>query len=97
MEVGFRGVKLAKSCTDQGLECGQAGDACGQLITCPDCPPNNACVAGKCVPLSCIPKTCAAQGVQCGPGADGCGNKIDSCGTCAAGELCNAGKCLHIN
>jgi hypothetical protein len=85
-----------KTCKDQGLECGQAGDACGQLITCPDCPANSACVAGKCVPLTCIPKTCAEQGVECGPGADGCGNKIDNCGTCAASELCNSGKCVHI-
>ena len=86
-----------KSCADQGLECGQAGDACGQLISCPACPANNACVAGKCVPLSCIPKTCAAQGIQCGQAADGCGNKIANCGTCGAGELCNSGKCVHVN
>jgi len=86
-----------KSCTEQGLQCGQASDACGQVITCPACPANNACVAGKCVPLGCTPQTCAAQGIQCGQAADGCGNKIASCGTCSVGELCNAGKCVHIN
>lgn len=88
---------MPKSCTDQGLECGQAGNACGELITCPACPANNACVSGKCVPLSCAPKTCSVQGIQCGQAADGCGNKIASCGTCSARELCSSGTCVHIN
>ena len=30
-------------------------------------------------------------------GADGCGNKIDSCGMCAASQLCLQGKCVGVN
>src|SRR5687768_18376719 len=66
-----------KSCAEQGIECGPAGDGCGNII--PDC---GTCANGlrcggpnapsKCVsPVidggTCTPKTCADLGVECGP------------------------------
>jgi hypothetical protein len=88
-----------------GDNCGYAPDGCGGLISCGVCPTGGSCRVGmpavpnKCGKgtQSCTPKTCAAQGLECGPAADGCGAKIDSCGLCAAGELCISGKCAHVN
>ncbi len=37
----------------------------------------------------CVPDTCAGLAVECGVVDDGCGASI-SCGSCAAGEFCNA-------
>jgi hypothetical protein len=88
-----------------GEDCGFAADGCGGLISCGVCPTGEACGVGnppvpnKCGkgPHSCTPMTCAAQNLECGPAADGCGEKIDSCGTCNAGDLCIAGRCKHVN
>jgi len=87
-----------------GQDCGYAPDGCGDLISCGVCPNGEACGVGNPgVPnqcgkgtQTCVPTTCAAQGLECGPAADGCGAKIDSCGTCSAGELCTQGKCTHV-
>jgi hypothetical protein len=88
-----------------GENCGYAPDGCGGLISCGQCKAGESCGVGnppvpnKCGKgtTTCIPKTCDAQGLECGPAADGCGDKIDSCGTCSAGELCVMGKCAHVN
>jgi hypothetical protein len=88
-----------------GADCGYAPDGCGGLVECGVCPTGEACGVGnppvpnKCGKgtQTCVPQTCAAQSLECGPAADGCGDKIDSCGTCAAGELCVQGKCAHVN
>ncbi|MEO8905902.1 MAG: hypothetical protein ABI488_25450 [Polyangiaceae bacterium] len=88
-----------------GEDCGFAADGCGGLIACGVCPTGEACGVGnppvpnKCGKgtQTCTPTTCAAQGLECGPAADGCGAKIDSCGMCAAGDLCVRGKCKHVN
>jgi hypothetical protein len=88
-----------------GADCGYAPDGCGGLVSCGVCPTGEACgvgnppVANKCGKGTqmCVPITCAAQKLECGPAADGCGAKIDSCGMCAAGELCVSGKCAHVN
>ncbi len=88
-----------------GENCGYAPDGCGGLVACGKCKPGESCgvgtppvpnVCGK-GPSTCIPQTCEVQQLECGPAADGCGEKIDSCGTCAAGELCVQGKCQHVN
>jgi hypothetical protein len=94
----------ATECPD-GQDCGFAPDGCGGLIACGTCPDGEACGVGsppvpnKCGKgkESCIPTTCEAMHRECGPAADGCGNKIDSCGVCAAGQLCVMGKCTSIN
>jgi hypothetical protein len=88
-----------------GADCGYAPDGCGGLISCGECPTGEACGVGnppvpnKCGKgtTTCIPQTCAVLKLECGPAADGCGDKIDSCGTCSAGELCVQGKCAHVN
>ena len=88
-----------------GDNCGYAPDGCGGLVSCGVCPTGEACGVGnppvpnKCGKgtTTCVPQTCAVQKVECGPAADGCGDKIDSCGMCAAGELCIQGKCAHVN
>lgn len=88
-----------------GDNCGYAPDGCGGLISCGVCPDGQSCGVGsppvpnKCGKgtTTCTPKTCAAQGVECGPAADGCGAKYDSCGMCAAQELCVQGKCISVN
>ena len=40
----------------------------------------------------CVAATQCAEGITCGTEDDGCGGTID-CGTCGAGETCNAGTC----
>ncbi len=88
-----------------GENCGYAPDGCGGLISCGVCPSGQSCGVGtppvpnKCGKgaQTCTPKTCAAQGIECGPAADGCGAKIDSCGLCAAGDLCIMGHCTGVN
>ena len=87
-----------RTCADQGIECGPAGDGCGGIL--PDC---GSCGAGlrcggpnapsKCVNptvgTGCMPKSCADQGIECGQAGDGCG-KIITCGTCALGKQCGS-------
>jgi hypothetical protein len=103
-------VPPAKTCTPAtkcpaGEDCGYAPDGCGGLISCGVCPTGEACgvgnppVANQCGKgtQTCVPTTCAALHLECGPAADGCGAKIDTCGMCAAGELCVMGKCAHVN
>ncbi|AKU98195.1 Tryptophan synthase alpha chain [Labilithrix luteola] len=92
----------AKTCAEQGVECGQAGDGCGNVITCPDCTGGMTCGGGgmpsKCGSPACTKKTCAAG--QCGKMGDGCGGTLD-CGTCNTGTCggggtpnkCGAGAC----
>ena len=97
-----------KSCREQGYECGQNGNGCGELLQCGTCPTPEICGVGgfsKCGggwglgpdggPL-CTPKTCADLGLDCGPAADGCGGVLQ-CGTCQAPLICGAagtpGRC----
>ena len=88
-----------------GSDCGYVPDGCGGLVSCGNCPTGEACGVGnppvpnKCGKGTqmCIPDTCKTLKVECGPATDGCGNKIDSCGTCDAGELCDKGKCIQVN
>jgi hypothetical protein len=80
-----------RTCNEQGIQCGPAGDGCGGTLDCGTCQSGETCGgggAGKCgTSSSCTPGTCASQGIQCGPAGDGCGNAI-SCGSCAAGQVC---------
>jgi hypothetical protein len=91
------------TCTQQSLNCGLAGDGCGNLLDCGTCPNGQVCggggVAGQCGAPdggSCVPTTCAAQNIACGPTGDGCGNLIQ-CGDCPSGQTCGgagvAGQC----
>jgi hypothetical protein len=94
--AGDAGVRCDPStCAAQNIECGPAGDGCGNLLSCGTCPPSSVCgsggVAGKCGPPGyCAPSTCAAENIECGPSGDGCGGVID-CGQCSAPGTCGAG------
>jgi hypothetical protein len=82
-----------KTCADLGIQCGPAGDGCGNVIQCGDCPAGQTCGGGGTPSVcgsSCTPKTCTQQNIQCGPAGDGCGGLLQ-CGTCPAGQTCGGG------
>jgi hypothetical protein len=83
-----------KTCAQQGLSCGPAGDGCGAVIQCGVCPTGQTCGGGgvpsTCGSPNCTPQTCVAQNIQCGPAGDGCGGLIQ-CGNCPAGQTCGGG------
>ncbi len=95
------GSCVPRTCKQQNLSCGPAGDGCGNLIPggCGTCPSGQTCggggVPGQCGAPdagACIPQTCTQQGIACGPAGDGCGNLIPGgCGTCPPGTACGAG------
>jgi hypothetical protein len=91
------------TCASQGVECGPAGDGCGNLLQCGSCTTGQYCGgggAGKCGMMdNCMPSTCAAQNIQCGQAGDGCGNVLD-CGNCPTGQVCGLGgpgKCGTVH
>jgi hypothetical protein len=81
-----------RSCADQGVQCGQTGDGCGNVITCPNCPQGQSCGGGgvpnQCGASSCTPTACP-QGT-CGIVADGCGG-TSTCAPCPDGQTCGGG------
>jgi hypothetical protein len=87
-----------RSCAQQNIGCGPAGDGCGNAIDCGQCVAPQTCggggVSSQCgAPSpggSCTPVTCAQQSIACGPASDGCGNAID-CGQCVAPLTCGGG------
>ncbi len=93
----------SKSCVDQNIACGPAGDGCGNVIQCGNCAAGTACGAGgasQCGPVNnpCTPNVCPSVacdgggggGCPCGPMGDGCGG-LNQCGVCAAGLTCGGG------
>ncbi|HEY3356755.1 MAG TPA: hypothetical protein VGQ83_26125 [Polyangia bacterium] len=84
---------VPRTCAQQGVGCGPAGDGCGGALDCGGCAPPQACGGGgtpsQCgTPATpCVPKTCAQAAVGCGPGADGCGGLLD-CGSCTLPQTC---------
>lgn len=88
-----------KTCSQLGVQCGPAGDGCGNALQCGTCATGQTCGgggAGKCgTSTTCTPETCASQGIDCGPAGDGCGHQLN-CGNCPTGGVCGAagpGKC----
>jgi hypothetical protein len=80
-------------CAQANVQCGPAGDGCGNVIQCGNCGPGQACGAGgpsMCgpVPNPCTPLTCADV-KSCGPVGDGCAGLI-TC-SCPAGQTCGGG------
>jgi hypothetical protein len=84
-----------KTCADQNIGCGQAGDGCGGVLDCGACSGGQSCGGGgvpnQCGAPACTPVTCLAQGLSCGPAGDGCGNALD-CGSCPTGQTCGGGN-----
>jgi hypothetical protein len=87
------------TCAAQGIDCGPAGDGCGNLLACGNCPSGQSCGGGgpgKCgTMINCMPSNCVTQNIQCGQAGDGCGNVLN-CGNCPTGEVCGLdgpGKC----
>ncbi len=85
------------TCLAQNINCGPAGDGCGNLLQCGNCPPPFTCGGGgkygQCGypdANSCVPTTCKALGISCGPAGDGCGGLLQ-CGTCVQPETCGGG------
>jgi len=85
------------TCQDQNINCGPAGDGCGNELMCGTCTPPQTCggggVPGQCgAPPggNCTPMTCQQQNINCGPAGDGCGNEI-MCGTCTPPQTCGGG------
>ncbi|MCX5746186.1 MAG: hypothetical protein NT062_27225 [Proteobacteria bacterium] len=81
-----------RSCADQGLTCGRAGDGCddGVVLHCGTCTNGRTCGGdgdGHCGTGACVPRTCRGLGFDCGIIGDGCGGTVD-CGACDASETC---------
>jgi hypothetical protein len=87
-----------RTCVQQSIGCGPAGDGCGNVVQCGACVAPQTCggagVASQCgaVPPGgqCTPVTCASQNVACGPASDGCGRLLD-CGQCVPPQSCGGG------
>src|SRR5690349_18740980 len=101
---GGSNVCKPKTCAEQGIECGPAGDGCSGLIaSCGTCANGQRCGGpgkpSKCVDpnqaVQCTPKTCADLGFECGPAGDGCGGIIQ-CGTCPPGPNGQTTQCGAI-
>jgi hypothetical protein len=89
-----------RTCDQQGIACGPAGDGCGSFIECGSCAPPFTCGGGgrpgACgndagsVPV-CVPKTCPDADAGCGVVDDGCGGQLDCsifCGTWLCNTMC---------
>lgn len=83
---------VPKSCPEQVIGCGLAGDGCGNQIDCGECPLGQTCGGGgvpsQCGAPACNPQVCQAN--ECGQKGDGCGGTLD-CGSCAVGQTCGGG------
>jgi hypothetical protein len=86
-----------RTCVEQQITCGPAGDGCGSGLQCGSCTPPETCGGGG-TPSTCgnsdggpcLPRTCAGLGYNCGPAGDGCGGAL-SCGSCMAPLTCGGG------
>jgi hypothetical protein len=84
-----------RTCAQQAIACGLAGDGCGGEINCGyNCAAGTICGGGgpsQCGVGSCVTRTCSSAGAQCGVVADGCGGVIN-CGVCPVGQVCGLGS-----
>jgi hypothetical protein len=90
----YQATCTSESCAQQGIDCGPAGDGCGNLLQCGTCPAGETCGGGGspgvCGTPTCTPTTCTAQNIGCGTAGNGCGGTLD-CGTCPTGQTCGGG------
>jgi hypothetical protein len=90
--VSLEVCKSSQTCAQQNIQCGPAGDGCGNLLQCGSCAAGQLCVAGQCTD-ACVAETCAQQGFTCGAQSDGCSGALD-CGTCPSNQVCRGGSCV---
>jgi hypothetical protein len=88
------------TCMALGYNCGAAGNGCGGILQCGNCPPGETC--GAQMPnvcgtgtVMCTPATCQSLGFNCGAAGDGCGG-ILQCGTCPTGQTCGGGGVANV-
>jgi hypothetical protein len=86
-----------RSCAQQNIGCGPAGDGCGGELDCGRCPTPQTCGGGGTYGQcgypdagTCFPESCAQKGFNCGVNGDGCGNAIN-CGSCVSPQICGGG------
>jgi hypothetical protein len=83
-----------RTCAQQNVSCGPAGDGCGGALNCGVCVSPQTCggggVPGQCGGTPCSPRTCAQQNISCGPAGDGCGGSLN-CGVCVSPQTCGGG------
>jgi hypothetical protein len=95
---GPDGGCLSRSCSDQGIECGPAGDGCGNEIDCGGCDAGicgGAGVRDQCGVPTCTPLMCGDAGANCGAVGDGCGALLQ-CGTCNLPDICGGGGIPNV-
>jgi hypothetical protein len=86
-----------KSCAQQGITCGPAGNGCGALLQCGPCVAPATCggggVHGQCgyPTANCVPLTCASYPNACGEQSDGCGGHTAFCNPCTPPATCGGG------
>jgi hypothetical protein len=83
----------ARTCMQQGFNCGPQSDGCGNVIQCGTCMLPQTCGGGGQPGVcggGCTATTCGAQGFNCGPAGNGCGQLLD-CGTCTPPQTCGGG------
>jgi hypothetical protein len=95
VDAGSGNMCIPRTCMQQGINCGPAGDGCGGLLQCGVCASPETCggggMPGVCGGNSgCAAKTCADLGFNCGPAGDGCGGEL-MCGSCTAPQTCGGG------
>jgi hypothetical protein len=91
------GACTPKSCAEQGIGCGPAGDGCGGPLDCGMCVAPMTCGGGG-TPSQCggsdgavcMTETCSQQHITCGPAGDGCGGALN-CGNCTLPQTCGGG------
>jgi hypothetical protein len=90
--VSLQTCKNSQTCAQQNLQCGPAGDGCGNLLQCGSCAMGQLCVKGQCTD-ACTPQTCGQQGFTCGGQSDGCSGAL-TCGPCPSNQVCRGGNCV---
>lgn len=74
--------------------CGFVSDGCGSVVECPGCADGLNCVAGACVPETCMPQACSVD-LECGLVSDGC-DSVVACGDCIEPEVCGGAGQANI-
>ena len=91
------------TCANQGAQCGDTSDGCGNMISCGSCASGQSCVDGSCQSGASDAST-DSDGTTCAAGQTDCnGVCVDissdskncgSCGSqCPAGSSCSSGEC----